>query len=254
VVEQIVRPTGLLDPQVEVRPTTGQLEDLVRELQERKKRKERALVLTTTKRLAEEVAEYLQERNIKAKYMHSELDAIERAKVVKELREGSIDVIVGVNLLREGLDLPEVSLVAILDADKEGFLRSHTSLIQMIGRSARNINGKAILYADRITPSMQKAIEETNRRREIQEKYNREHGITPKSIVKPVKELLAIEELDYVRLPVKLPKDIKSEEDLIEKISRLEKEMWECAKRWEFEKAAKLRDEVKKLRELLNLV
>jgi excinuclease ABC subunit B len=133
--------------------------------------------------------------------MHSELDAIERAKVVKELREGSIDVIVGVNLLREGLDLPEVSLVAILDADKEGFLRSHTSLIQMIGRSARNINGKAILYADRITPSMQKAIEETNRRREIQEKYNREHGITPKSIVKPVKELLAIEELDYVRLP-----------------------------------------------------
>jgi len=141
-----------------------------------------------------------------------------------------------------------------LDADKEGFLRSHTSLIQMIGRSARNINGKAILYADRITPSMQKAIEETNRRREIQEKYNREHGITPKSIVKPVKELLAIEELDYVRLPVKLPKDIKSEEDLIEKISRLEKEMWECAKRWEFEKAAKLRDEVKKLRELLNLV
>jgi Excinuclease ABC subunit B len=254
VVEQIVRPTGLLDPQVEVRPTAGQLEDLVREIQQRKKRKERALVLATTKRLAEEVAEYLQERNIKAKYMHSELDAIERAKIVKELREGSIDVIVGVNLLREGLDLPEVSLVAILEADREGFLRSHTSLIQMIGRSARNINGKAILYADRITPSMQKAIEETNRRREIQEKYNREHGITPKSIVKPVKELLAIEELDYVRLPVKLPKDIKSEEDLIEKISRLEKEMWECAKRWEFEKAAKLRDEVKKLRELLNLV
>jgi len=200
------------------------------------------------------VAEYLQERNIKAKYMHSELDAIERAKIVKELREGSIDVIVGVNLLREGLDLPEVSLVAILDADKEGFLRSYTSLIQMIGRSARNINGKAILYADRITPSMQKAIEETNRRREIQEKYNREHGITPKSIVKPVKELLAIEELDYVHLPMNLPKDIKNEEDLIEKISRLEKEMWECAKRWEFEKAAKLRDEIKKLRELLNLV
>jgi excinuclease ABC subunit B len=254
VVEQIVRPTGLLDPQVEVRPTAGQLEDLVREIQERKKRKERALVLTTTKRLAEEVAEYLQERNIKAKYMHSELDAIERAKIVKELREGSIDVIVGVNLLREGLDLPEVSLVAILEADKEGFLRSYTSLIQMIGRAARNINGKAILYADRITPSMQKAIEETNRRREIQEKYNREHGITPKSIVKPVKELLAIEELDYVRLPMNLPKDIKNEEDLVEKISRLEKEMWECAKRWEFEKAAKLRDEIKKLRELLNLV
>ncbi len=254
IVEQIVRPTGLLDPVVEVRPTKNQLEDLIKEIQERKKRKERALVLTTTKRLAEEVSEYLNERGIKAKYMHSDLDAIERAKVVKELREGSIDVIVGVNLLREGLDLPEVSLVAVLEADKEGFLRSYTSLIQIIGRAARNVNGKAILYADRITESMKKAIEETNRRRQIQERYNREHGITPKSVVKPVKELLAIEELDYVKLPVKLPKDISSEEDLIERISKLEKEMWECAKRWEFEKAAKLRDEIKQLRELLKLV
>ena len=179
IVEQIVRPTGLLDPVVEVRPTRNQLEDLIREIQERKKRRERALVLTTTKRLAEEVSEYLNERGIKAKYMHSDLDAIERAKVVKELREGSIDVIVGVNLLREGLDLPEVSLVAILEADKEGFLRSYTSLIQTIGRAARNINGKAILYADRITESMKRAIEETNRRRQIQERYNQEHGITP---------------------------------------------------------------------------
>ncbi|MDW8433843.1 MAG: excinuclease ABC subunit UvrB [Aquificaceae bacterium] len=254
IVEQIVRPTGLLDPLVEVRPTRNQLEDLIREIQERKKRKERALVLTTTKRLAEEVSEYLNERGIKAKYMHSDLDAIERAKVVKELREGSIEVIVGVNLLREGLDLPEVSLVAILEADKEGFLRSYTSLIQTIGRAARNLNGKAILYADRITESMRRAIEETNRRRQIQEQYNREHGITPKSIVKPVKELLAIEELDYVKLPLKLPKGVSSEEELIEKINKLEKEMWECARKWEFEKAAKLRDEIKQLRELLKLV
>ncbi len=254
IVEQIVRPTGLLDPVVEVRPTRNQLEDLIREIQERKKRKERALVLTTTKRLAEEVSDYLNERGIKAKYLHSDLDAIERAKVVKELREGTVEVIVGVNLLREGLDLPEVSLVAILEADKEGFLRSYTSLIQTIGRAARNLNGKAILYADRITESMRRAIEETNRRRQLQEKYNQEHGITPKSIVKPIKELLAIEELDYVKLPLKLPKGISSEEDLIERISKLEKEMWECAKRWEFEKAAKLRDEIKQLRELLKLI
>ena len=254
IVEQIVRPTGLLDPIVEVRPTRNQIEDLIREIQERKKQGERALVLTTTKRLAEEVADYLKERGIKAKYMHSDLDAIERAKIVKELREGSIEAIVGVNLLREGLDLPEVSLVAILEADKEGFLRSYASLIQTIGRAARNVRGKAILYADRITESMKRAIEETNRRRKIQEEYNKKHGITPKSIVKPIKELLAIEELDYVKLPTKLPKGINSEEDLIEKINKLEKEMWECAKRWEFEKAAKLRDQIKELRELLKLM
>ncbi len=254
VVEQIVRPTGLLDPIVEVRPTKGQLENLVWEIQKVKERKEKAIVLTTTKRLAEDVAEYFNERQIKAKYMHSELDAIERAKIVKELREGFIDVIVGVNLLREGLDLPEVSLVAILEADKEGFLRSTTSLIQIIGRCARNVNGKAILYADNITQSMKKAIEETNRRRKLQEKYNREHNITPKSVVKPVKDLLAIEELDYVKLPTKLPKGVKSEGDIIERINKLEREMWDLAKKWEFEKAAKLRDEIKKLRELLNLI
>ncbi len=253
IVEQIVRPTGLLDPEVEVRPTRNQLEDLMKEIQERKKRGERALVLTTTKRLAEEVADYLTERRIKAKYMHSELDAIERARIVKELREGSIDVVVGVNLLREGLDLPEVSIVAILEADKEGFLRSYTSLIQTIGRAARNVRGKAILYADRITESMRRAIEETNRRREKQKKYNEEHGITPKSIIKPVKELLALEELDYVQLPAGLPKGIKTEEDLIKKIEKLEKEMWEAAKNWEFEKAARLRDEIKRLRGYLNL-
>ncbi len=253
VVEQIVRPTGLVDPEVEVRPTRNQLEDLIREIQDRVRRNERALVLTTTKRLAEEVADYLTERKIKATYMHSELDAIERARIVKELREGTVHVVVGVNLLREGLDLPEVSLVAILEADKEGFLRSYTSLIQTIGRSARNVNGKAILYADRITKSMERAIEETNRRREKQKRYNKEHGITPKSIVKPIKELLALEELDYVKLPLKLPKGIKTEEDLIRRIEKLEKEMWEAAKSWEFEKAAKLRDEIKSLRNYLNL-
>lgn len=254
IVEQIVRPTGLLDPEVEVRPKKGQLEDLLREVQERKKKNERALVLTTTKRLAEEVADYLTERGLSAKYMHSDLDAIERARVIKELREGSIDVIVGVNLLREGLDLPEVSLVAILDADKEGFLRSYTSLIQTIGRAARNVNGKAILYADTITESMRKAIEETQRRREKQRLYNQQNGITPKSVSKPVKDLLSIEELDYVKMPLNIPKGVNSEEDLLKKIERLEKEMFECAKRWEFEKAAKLRDEIKKLRELLNLM
>jgi len=253
IVEQIVRPTGLLDPVVEVRPKINQLEDLIKEIKEVKKRKERALVLTTTKRLAEEVADYFAERKIRAKYMHSDLDAIERAQLIRELREGSIDVIVGVNLLREGLDLPEVSLVAILEADKEGFLRSYQALIQTIGRAARNVHGKAILYADRITKSMEKAIEETLRRRKIQEEYNRRHGITPKSIQKPVKDLLAIEELDYVQLPSDIPKGIKSEEDIIKKIEKLEKEMWEYAQNWEFEKAAKTRDEIKKLKKLLGL-
>ncbi|AAC07664.1 excinuclease ABC subunit UvrB [Aquifex aeolicus] len=253
VVEQIVRPTGLLDPVVEVRPKMNQLENLVKEIKEVKKRKERALVLTTTKRLAEEIADYLTERKIRAKYMHSELDAIERAQLIRELREGSIDVIVGVNLLREGLDLPEVSLVAIMDADKEGFLRSYQALIQTIGRAARNIHGKAILYADRITKAMEKAIQETQRRRKIQEEFNKKHGITPKSIKKPVKELLAIEELDYVSVPEELPKGVKSEEDILKKIEKLEKEMWKYAQNWEFEKAAKVRDEIKKLKKLLGL-
>ncbi len=253
IVEQIVRPTGLLDPEVEVRPTKNQLEDLIKEIRTRIKKGERTLILTTTKRLAEEVADYLTERNIKAKYMHSELDAIQRANVVRELREGSVDVVVGVNLLREGLDLPEVSLVAILEADKEGFLRSYTSLIQTIGRAARNVNGKAILYADRVTNSMKRAIEETNRRRQKQQEYNKKHRITPRSIVKPVKELLVIEELDYVKLPTKLPQGVKTEEDIIKMIEKLEKEMWKAAKNWEFEKAVKLRDEIKQLRALLNL-
>ncbi len=253
VVEQIVRPTGLLDPEVEIRPTRNQLEDLIREVKERRKRGERSLILTTTKRLAEDVADYLTERGVKATYMHSELDAIERAKVVKELREGVVDAVVGVNLLREGLDLPEVSLVAILEADKEGFLRSYTALIQTIGRAARNVNGKAILYADRVTESMRRAVEETERRRRKQKRHNEAHSITPRSVVKPVRELLAIEELDYVKLPTKLPRGIRSEEDLLKRISKLEKEMWRAAQNWEFEKAARLRDEIKELKALLNL-
>ncbi len=253
VVEQIVRPTGLLDPEIEVRPTRNQMEDLIREIKVRKMKDQRTLVLTTTKRLAEEVSDYLLERGIKAKYMHSDLDAIERAKIVKELREGTIDVVVGVNLLREGLDIPEVSLVAILEADREGFLRSETSLIQTIGRAARNEEGKAILYADRITESMRRAIEETKRRREIQKEYNEKHGIKPRSVQKPVKDLLAIEDLDYVKLPTSIPKDVSSEEDILKKIDKLEREMWEAAKRWEFEKAAKLRDQIRELKKLLNL-
>ena len=253
IVEQIVRPTGICDPEVEVRPTQNQLEDLIREIKARAKRGERTLVLTTTKRLAEEVADYLAERGVKAKYLHSDLNALERAKIIKELREGAIDAIVGVNLLREGLDLPEVSLVAILEADKEGFLRSYRSLIQIIGRAARNVNGKAILYADRITPSMQRAIEETNRRRKIQMEYNRRHGIKPKPIKKKVTSLLAVEGFS-THLPSEEINRFRSEEEVLKEISKLEKEMWEAANRWEFEKAAQLRDRIKELKRLVGLV
>jgi len=245
VVEQIVRPTGLLDPQVEVRPTKNQLEDLIGEIRERINRGERALVLTITKRLAEEVADYLLERGIRASYLHSELDTIKRAKLIKELREGKVHVVVGVNLLREGLDLPEVSLVAILEADREGFLRSYTSLIQTIGRAARNVNGKAILYADRMTEAMKRAIEETSRRRKRQKEYNEKHRIKPRSVEKPVKDLLGVEELP------KLPESIKEDIDLIKHIEKLEREMWKAAENWEFEKAAKLRDEIERLKKLL---
>jgi len=254
VVEQIVRPTGIPDPEVEVRPTQNQLEDLIKEIKKVKRRNERALVLTTTKRLAEDVADYLTEKGIKAKYLHSELNAIERAKVIKELREGTIDAIVGVNLLREGLDLPEVSLVAILEADKEGFLRSYRSLIQIIGRAARNIHGKAILYADRITPSMEKAIRETERRRKIQIEYNKRHGIKPKPIKKKVVGLLAVEEELKISLKSEEIKRFRNEEEVYKEIARLEKEMWEAANNWDFEKAAALRDKIKELKTLVGLV
>ncbi|SNZ03681.1 Excinuclease ABC subunit B [Persephonella hydrogeniphila] len=254
IVEQIIRPTGLLDPEIVVRPTEGQIDDLISEIWKVKERNERAIVITLTKKMAENLADYLIERDIKAIYLHSEIDTIERAKIIKELREGKYDVIVGVNLLREGIDMPEVSLVAVLDADKQGFLRSTTALIQIIGRAARNVNGKAILYADTITPAMEKAIQETERRRRLQMEYNKKHGITPKTVSKDIKELISLEEIGIYELYEVVPDDIENEEDLMKKIESLEKEMWEAAENWEFEKAAELRDQIEKLRKLIGIV
>ncbi|MBK3331843.1 excinuclease ABC subunit UvrB [Persephonella atlantica] len=253
IVEQIIRPTGLLDPEVIVKPTEGQIDDLINEIWNVKERGERAIVITLTKKMAENLADYLIDRDIKAVYLHSEIDTIERAKIIKELREGKYDVIVGVNLLREGIDMPEVSLVAVLDADKEGFLRSTTALIQIIGRAARNVNGKAILYADRITPAMEKAIEETERRRKVQMEYNRKHNVTPQTVSKEVKELISLEEIGIYEMQEYLPEDVETEEDLLKKIENLEKEMWHAAENWEFERAAEIRDQIEKLRKLVGV-
>jgi excinuclease ABC subunit B len=251
VVEQIIRPTGLVDPPVEVRPVKGQIDDLLHEIRERAGRGERVLVTTLTKRMAEDLAEYYSEVGVKCRYMHSEIETLERVKILRDLRKGEFDVLIGINLLREGLDLPEVSLVAVLDADKEGFLRSAGSLIQTIGRCARNLNGRAILYADTITDSMKKAMDETDRRRAIQEAYNVVNGITPESIVRPLTMSLAsIVEADYTDLTSEadgMP-EFKSQEELDAYIARLESDMREAAKRFEFEKAAKLRDTIKELR------
>jgi excinuclease ABC subunit B len=252
VVEQIIRPTGLVDPPVEIRPVKGQIDDLLHEIRERVARGERVLVTTLTKRMSEDLAEYYSEVGVKCRYMHSEIETLERVKILRDLRKGEFDVLIGINLLREGLDLPEVSLVAILDADKEGFLRSAGSLIQTIGRCARNLNGRAILYADRMTDSMKKALSETDRRRAIQVAYNEANGITPESIVRPLEMSLArIIEADYADLTdvetEGLP-DFKSQEDLDAYIKKLESDMREAAKRFEFEKAAKLRDAIKELR------
>jgi len=251
VVEQIIRPTGLIDPEVEVRPVKGQIDDLLHEIRERAERHERVLVTTLTKRMAEDLAEYYTEVGVRCRYMHSEIETLERVKILRDLRRGEFDVLIGINLLREGLDLPEVSLVAILDADKEGFLRSSGSLIQTMGRCARNLHGRAILYADRRTDSMQKAMDETNRRRAIQRAYNDEHGITPESIVRPVEMSLArIVEADYVEVAAEtdgIP-EFKSQEELDAYIGRLENDMREAAKRFEFEKAARLRDTIRGLR------
>jgi excinuclease ABC subunit B len=252
VVEQIIRPTGLVDPPVEIRPVKGQIDDLLHEIRLRVERGERVLVTTLTKRMAEDLAEYYSEVGVKCRYMHSEIETLERVKILRDLRRGEFDVLIGINLLREGLDLPEVSLVAILDADKEGFLRSSGSLIQTIGRCARNLNGRAVLYADRMTDSMQKAINETDRRRAIQEVYNVQNGITPESIVRPLDMSLAgILDADYVELASAeadgLP-DFKNQEELDAFIAKLEVEMRETAKKFEFEKAAKLRDRIKELR------
>lgn len=252
VVELIVRPTGLLDPEVEVRPVEGQMDDLLGEIRERVKAGERTLVTTLTKRMAEDLTQYLQEMGVRVRYLHSEIDTLERMEIVRDLRLGKFDVLVGINLLREGLDLPEVSLVAILDADKEGFLRSETSLIQTIGRAARNARGKAIMYADVITPSMARAINETNRRRSIQAEFNRRHNITPKTIRKDVRDVL-----EATRVAEKVPEYLsgKSLRDIPRRqipsvIKKLQKEMREAARDLEFERAAILRDMIFELEEI----
>jgi len=252
VVEQIIRPTGLIDPETEVRPVKGQIDDLLHEIRERAARKERVLVTTLTKRMAEDLAEYYSEVGVRCRYMHSEIETLERVKILRDLRRGEFDVLIGINLLREGLDLPEVSLVAILDADKEGFLRSAGSLIQTMGRCARHIRGRAILYADVMTDSMKRALDETNRRRAIQRAYNQEHGITPESIVRPVEmSLAAIVEADYgdeVAASLDQMPEFGTQAELDVYISKLEVEMRESAKKFEFEKAAKLRDTIRDLR------
>ncbi|HXG91757.1 MAG TPA: excinuclease ABC subunit UvrB [Blastocatellia bacterium] len=250
VVEQVIRPTGLIDPEVDVRPVRGQVDDLLNEIRERTERGERVLVTTLTKKMAENLTEYYAELGVRVQYLHSEIETLERIKILRDLRAGEFDVLIGINLLREGLDLPEVSLVAILDADKEGFLRSEMSLIQTIGRAARNINGKAILYADRITDSMRRAINETQRRREKQAAYNREHGITPQTIVKAIDStLVSIVEADYFKVPLNLDEiEEYTPESIGETIARLETEMRAAAAKYEFERAAELRDKIKYLR------
>jgi excinuclease ABC subunit B len=251
VVEQIIRPTGLLDPEVEIHPVKGQIDHLLEECRQRAERNERVLVTTLTKRMAEDLTEYFTEVDLRVRYLHSDIETLERIKILRDLRRGEFDVLVGINLLREGLDLPEVSLVAILDADKEGFLRSEQSLIQTIGRTARNASGKAILYADRVTDSMKRAIDETRRRREIQAAYNKEQGITPQTIVKAIEStLITASEADYFKVPLELDEmEEYTAANIDATIARLEGEMRAAAKRFEFEKAAEYRDRIKYLRE-----
>ena len=247
VVEQIIRPTGLLDPIVEVKPVTNQIDDLLEQIRIRVERQERVLVTTLTKKMAEDLTEYLKSLDIKVNYMHSDTKALERMEIIRKLRLGEFDVLVGINLLREGLDIPEVSLVAILDADKEGFLRSERSLIQTIGRAARNTEGTVIMYADELTDSMEKAIRETNRRRSIQEAYNKEHNITPKTIKKSVRDSIKVTQAEDIGVEYKLEK----EEDIKETINKLTDEMLEYASRMEFEQAAEIRDKIRELEKLL---
>ncbi len=257
VVEQVVRPTGLIDPELEIRPATTQVDDLLSEIHKRSEKNERVLVTTLTKRMAEDLTDYLEEHGVRVRYLHSDIDTVERIEIIRDLRLGEFDVLVGINLLREGLDMPEVSLVAILDADKEGFLRSETSLIQTIGRAARNLHGKAILYADRITGSMKRAIDETDRRRTKQIAYNKAHGITPKGVEKAVHDIL---ESGYPGVPGKPKQYAKVAEELIEysalsgkalqkKLKELEEKMYQHARDLEFEEAARVRDELKRIQE-----
>jgi excinuclease ABC subunit B len=255
VVEQLVRPTGLIDPEVEVRPATHQVDDVLQEIRIRVEKHERVLITTLTKRMAEQLTDYLTDNGVKVRYLHSDIDTVERVEILRDLRLGTFDVLVGINLLREGLDIPEVSLVAILDADKEGFLRAERSLIQTIGRAARNLGGKAILYADRMTDSMKRAIEETDRRRVVQVAYNEAHGITPRSIVKRVRDLIdgvysekASKEQEKQELQRAMVEDM-SEKDVAKEIKRLEKQMLEHARNLEFEKAARVRDQLALLKE-----
>jgi excinuclease ABC subunit B len=257
VVEQVVRPTGLVDPQIEVRPVGTQVDDLMSEAGKRIAVGERVLVTTLTKRMAEDLTDYLAEHGIKVRYLHSDIDTVERVEIIRDLRLGEFDVLVGINLLREGLDIPEVSLVAILDADKEGFLRSERSLIQTIGRAARHLHGTAILYADRITDSMKRAMDETERRRNKQIVFNTEHGITPRGVVKRIKDIIdGVYDADATRQELKAAQTVAEykvldEKSLTKKVKKLEKDMLDGAKNLEFEKAAELRDQLKQLKLVL---
>ena len=249
IVEQVIRPTGLMDPPIEVRPVRGQVDDLLAEIRERAARKERVLVTTLTKRMAEDLTTYYQELGVRVRYLHSDIDTLERVEILRDLRRGAFDVLVGINLLREGLDLPEVSLVAILDADKEGFLRSSGSLIQTSGRAARNVNGRVLMYADSNTASMQSAIAETNRRRALQEAYNTEHGITPESVVRQIDDVLSsVYERDYMTPAANQRETFRSQAELDAEIARLEGEMKAAAANLDFERAAAVRDTLKTLR------
>ena len=246
-VEQIIRPTGLLDPKIEVKPVANQIDDLLEQIRIRVERQERVLVTTLTKKMAEDLTEYLKSLDVKVNYIHSETKALERLEIIRKLRLGEFDVLVGINLLREGLDIPEVSLVAILDADKEGFLRSERSLIQTIGRAARNTEGTVIMYADELTDSMEKAINETNRRRAIQKSYNKEHNIVPKTIRKSVRDSIKAIQVENIGVEYKFEK----EEDIKETINKLTEEMLEYASKMEFEQAAEIRDKIKELEKIL---
>ncbi|MDP2364022.1 MAG: helicase-related protein, partial [Ignavibacteria bacterium] len=262
IVEQIIRPTGLLDPEIEVRPIKGQIDDLIAEIRNKTALRERTLVTILTKKMAEDLSDYLDKIGIKVRYIHSDIDSLERVEILRDLRLGEFDVLVGVNLLREGLDLPEVSLVAIIDADKEGFLRSERSLMQTAGRTARNVNGKVIMYADKITESMRKTITETNRRRKLQQEYNEKNGIVPATIYKSMEEILSSTSIADIRKkdekesygfskvaePILKYMDKEQKEDLVEQLTT---EMHNAAKDLEFEKAANLRDEIQKLKKMI---
>jgi excinuclease ABC subunit B len=256
VVEQLVRPTGLVDPMIEVRPAATQVDDLLSQITERVARKERVLVTTLTKRMSEDLTDYLAEHGVKVRYLHSDIETVERVEIIRDLRLGEFDVLVGINLLREGLDIPEVSLVAILDADKEGFLRSERSLIQTIGRAARHLNGSAIMYADKMTGSMQRAIAETDRRRKKQVEYNTAHGITPTGVTKRIRDMIegvydSSAQLDRKAAEKLAVYGAMTEKELLKELKRVEREMLDSAKNLEFERAAQLRDQLKDLKELV---